>query len=385
MAASYTVEIVRDWTAAVDDIAANAIAPTAFQSREWLSAWYATMGRRRGVRPLIAVCREAPGGTPAAIFPLIAMSEDTHRVAEFADLGVTDYNAPLLFGRAPTSPDQSKALARSLARSLEGEADILRLTKMPHLLVGRSNPLAHLPRARGCALGSNVVAIEGTWQSYHRSLDGKVRREVERCWRLFERSGANARLVVATQRREALHILDSLAEMQRQRITALGKPYVLDGENCGNFYSHLVGNGIEAGTTIVTALQTSDDEVVSGLLGIANGRTLYMLRLGQAGGAWARCSPGRLLFDRTMQEFHARGLREFDFTIGDYPYKETFRVVRTALVDVELPITLKGHMVLGLEKVGAAMKKRLRAVPAIYQPMRNIAGRLRRKRQAAGC
>lgn len=46
---------------------------------------------------------------------------------------------------------------------------------------------------------------------------------------------------------------------------------------------------------------------------------------------------------------HARGPTEFDFAIGDYPYKETFRGERTPLVDLDIPRTPRGRVMLGME------------------------------------
>ena len=40
--------------------------------------------------------------------------------------------------------------------------------------------------------------------------------------------------------------------------------------------------------------------------------------------AWDRLSPGRLLLDHLIEWSFCQGLGEFDFTIGDEPYKATF-------------------------------------------------------------
>ncbi len=384
MRSRYTVELARDWHDNVGAVAARALAASPFQKPVWLAQWYATLGRRRDVQPIIAIVRERSSGDPVALFPLVGHAAGNRRIVQFADLGITDYNAPLLFAGAPTTRAGAVAMLQALTDALEREGDLLRLIKMPAMIGSMTNPLALLPSAETSPLGSNLVRIDGSWESYHRSLDGKVRRELERSWRLFVRDGVDARFVRASDPGEAKRILAQLSGLQRERITSLGKPYVLDEEGCHDFYERLIEQGLGSGYTVVTALISGEFDVVAGLLSVSDGRSLAMLRLGQAGGAWARCSPGRLLFDRTMHAMHAAGLTEFDFTIGDYAYKETFRVERTPLVDVIRPLTLRGRATFGFERAGMRTREHLRSMPFLYEALKRIAGGIRGNRRGLG-
>ena len=94
------------------------------------------------------------------LLPLIRRQQNGIRIVEFADLDLTDYNAPMLGSAAPRDARAARALWRDLLaalRKLPGGADLIRLRKMPVDLDGRPNPLALLDEAGPCSLNGNVV------------------------------------------------------------------------------------------------------------------------------------------------------------------------------------------------------------------------------------
>ncbi len=62
------------------------------------------------------------------------------------------------------------------------------------------------------------------------------------------------------------------------------------------------------------------------------------------------CSPGRLIIGRTMAHLHAQGIRQFDFSIGNYAYKRRFDVAPVALVDKTARAELAGVAKRGARK-----------------------------------
>ena len=59
-------------------------------------------------------------------------------------------------------------------------------------------------------------------------------------------------------------------------------------------------------------------------------------------GEWARYSPGRLLLEHLLESSFEQGLREFDFTIGDEPYKSAFCNASDALYRLIRPRSALG-------------------------------------------
>ena len=341
-ASGFRVELMRDWKAAAahwNDISP----PTPFQHPRWVAAWYDAFATAAGIEPLIAVITDASTGEPAALLPLIRRRQNNIGIVEFADLDLTDYNAPLLGTAAPRDAKAARALWRDLLtalRRLPDGADLIRLRKVAVDLDGRPNPLALLDEAGPCSLNGNIVATGEDYDAWRYTLEKTVRKELERSWRVFTRDPA-AGFEIVTDNNKALRILSTTEVQQGTRMQSLGLNFILNDETCAAFYRNLVRDGVGDGYAVVTAL-TVGDEVVATLLGIRCGARYVMIRISNAGDKWSNCSPGRLIIERTMAALHKDGVREFDFSVGNYAYKRRFGVTRLPLVDVSAALSWRG-------------------------------------------
>jgi CelD/BcsL family acetyltransferase involved in cellulose biosynthesis len=351
-AAGFRVELLPDWQQALahwHDISP----PTPFQHPQWYDAWYGAFAGAEGVEPLIAVVTDASTGEPAALLPLIRRKQDNVAIVEFADLNLTDYNAPILGAAAPRDAKAARALWRSLRsalRRMPDAADLIRLRKMPVDLDGKPNPLALLNAVGPCLLNGNLVTTGEDYDAWRYTLEKTVRKELERSWRVFTRDPA-ASFAIITDRDEALRILSTTEVQQGTRMQSLGRNYVLNDETSARFYRNLVRDGVGNGYALVTVLAVGD-EIVATLLGIRTGSRYVMVRISNAGEKWSNCSPGRLIIERTMAALHKDGVREFDFSVGNYAYKRRFGVTRLPLIDISAalswrgwPYALRDHMV----------------------------------------
>jgi CelD/BcsL family acetyltransferase involved in cellulose biosynthesis len=367
----FRVEFTRDWKRARARWA-DAADATPFQNWQWLEAWYGAFSNVDHVEPLIAIVSDATTGEQAVLLPLIRRRHNGVRIVEPADLDLTDYNAPLLGPAAPRDAKAARAMWKDLRgalRRLPGGADLIRLRKMPVETGGRPNPLALLDGAGPCALNGNVVATGDDFDAWRFTLERTVRKELERSWRVFTRDPAAAFKIV-TDKDEALRVLSTMASQQGDRMQHLGLNFVLNDETYAAFYRNLVHDNVANGFAVLSAL-TVGDEVVATLLGIRQGSRYVMVRISNAGDKWSNCSPGRLIIERTMAALHKDGVRQFDFSIGNYAYKRRFGVARIALVDFSAALSwraipyalrdraarwLRGHPQLA-ERVKRAMGK----------------------------
>ena len=341
-AAEFRVELLRDWQQAVarwHDISPS----TPFQHPQWYDAWYAAFADAEGVEPLIAVVTDASSGEPAVLLPLIRRKQDNVAIVEFADLNLTDYNAPILGSAAPRDARAARALWRSLLsalRRMPDAADLIRLRKVPVDLDGKPNPLALLDGAGPCPLNGNLVTTGEDYDAWRYTLEKTVRKELERSWRVFTRDPA-ASFAIITDTNEALRILSTTEVQQGTRMQNLGRNYVLNDETSAAFYRNLVRDGVDNGYALVSAL-TVGDEVVATLLGIRTGARYVMVRISNAGEKWSNCSPGRLIIERTMAALHRDGVRAFDFSVGNYAYKRRFGVTCLPLLDISAALSWRG-------------------------------------------
>jgi CelD/BcsL family acetyltransferase involved in cellulose biosynthesis len=332
-ASGFRIEFVEDWKPVVARWS-GAGQETAFQHPHWFEAWY---GAFTEASPLIAIVTDSVTERPIALVPLILRVRHGVRIVEFADLNVTDYNAPMLRVGAALNVAGTRALGQALIaalRELPGGVDLIRLRKMPE---GELNPLATLGRAGSCSLNGNIIATGDDFEAYRTSIK---RMQLPRSWRVFNRHpGAAFRLIDSVD--EALEIIDVMDAQQHARMHKLGLAFSLNDATHSKFYRDLVRRGLSEGYAVVSAL-TCDEGVVATVLGIKQGGSFVFLRISNGGERWRSCSPSRLIIEQTMAALHAQGLRRFDLSIGNYPFKRRFGAVQLRLTDASIALTWRG-------------------------------------------
>src|SRR4030095_2932702 len=93
--------------------------------------------------PLIAVISDAATGKDIAVVPMTSHIRRGIRVVEFADLGVSDNNAPILALDAALDEAAMDMIGKALVDALcalPDRFDLLRLRKMPAHVGGKPNP-----------------------------------------------------------------------------------------------------------------------------------------------------------------------------------------------------------------------------------------------------
>jgi CelD/BcsL family acetyltransferase involved in cellulose biosynthesis len=351
VASRFEIDFVDDWRQAVarwpvDD------QETAFQHPLWFEAWYRAF---KNVSPLIAVIGDCATGRKLALVPLIRRVQHGVRIVEFADLNVTDYNAPVLRAGVTFNMQDARAISRALIselRKVPGGVDLVRLRKMPAKLAGGINPLAVLGREGSSSLNGNIIEVGDDFESYRSSIK---RIQMPRYWRVFSRnSGAAFRMMGSID--EALKAVDVMDAQQQARMQKLGLEFVLNDNTHGDFYRDLVRRGLQDGYVVVSAL-TCDEAVVATMLGIRQGDYFAVLRISNAGARWSHCSPSKLVVERTMAALHEQGVRRFDLSVGNYAFKRRFRAAHIPLTDASvavgwrgIPYVLRDHAAQGLRR-----------------------------------
>lgn len=332
----FSVEFARDWQQAVSrwDGAGHG---TSFQHNHWLASWY---GAFDTASPLIAIISDRVTNWQVALVPLIYRVQRGVRIVEFADLDLTDYNAPILARGASRGAMDSSRLCRALLaalRALPEGVDFIRLQKMPARVDGRPNPLAALGRMGPCSLNGNLITVGDDFEAYRGSIK---RMQLSRSWRVFNRyPGATFRIIDNAD--EAMTLLDTTDAQQQARMRCLGIPFNLNDETRSKFYRDLVRRGIAEGYVVASAL-SCDQGTVATAFGIRQGETFVFLRISNAGKRWSHCSPSRLIIERTMAALHQDGVRKFDLSVGEYAFKRRFGATQLPLVNVSKALSWRG-------------------------------------------
>jgi CelD/BcsL family acetyltransferase involved in cellulose biosynthesis len=366
LAPGFRVDFVDDWKLAAASWS-GADQETAFQYPIWFEAWY---GAFKDASPLIAVVTDGITGRRIALVPLILRLRHGVRIVEFADLNVTDYNAPLLADGVTLDAGEARAMSQALVaalRKLPGGADLIRLRKMPARLEGRLNPLAMLGRPGSSSLNGNIINIGDDFEDYRASIK---RMQLPRSWRVFSRHpGAAFRMVTSVD--EALDIIDVTDAQQQARMQKLGLEFVLNDQVHAKFYRDIVRRGLPAGYAAVSVLACNEG-IVATVLGIKQGDSFVFLRISNGGRLWANCSPSRLIIERTMAALHAQGIRRFDLSIGNYAFKRRFGAGQLQLADTSIALSWRGSPYAWRDFAAQSLRR--------HPQLAALVGRLLRKR-----
>jgi CelD/BcsL family acetyltransferase involved in cellulose biosynthesis len=332
----FKIDFVDDWKRAAASWSGEG-QETAFQHPVWFDAWYDAFNEGS---PLIAIVYDIVAARKVALVPLIRRVRRGLKVVEFADLNVTDYNAPMLRAGVNFGVSEARSISTALVaglRKVPGGVDLVRLQKMPSRLPGGINPLALLGREGSSSLNGNVIETGEDFEAYRTSIK---RIQMPRYWRVFNRHpGAAFRLIESVD--EALEIIDVMDAQQQARMQTLGLRFVLNDRIHARFYRDLVRRGLAGGYAIVSAL-TCDEAIVATMLGIRQDDYFVVLRISNAGTPWAHCSPSKLVVERTMAALHALGVRRFDLSVGNYAFKRRFGAVQFPLTDASIALGWRG-------------------------------------------
>ena len=121
---------------------------------------------------------------------------------------------------------------------------------------------------------------------------------------------------------QALAILETTLAQKARQYRAAGRLNLFAIDCYSEFYRRMTTRHHPSGLVHVAALVLDEQALATHWGCVHNGRFVYLMPSYDA--AWGKLSPGRLLLDHLIEWSFCQGLREFDFTIGDEPYKATF-------------------------------------------------------------
>ncbi|MBN9290657.1 MAG: GNAT family N-acetyltransferase [Hyphomicrobium denitrificans] len=357
-ASRYITEVFdgADEALAALDAVQGSLVSSGFQTLDWLTAFYEEIAPAQRAMPRLVVVTERSSGDVALVLPLLIQKKRGQTVARFANLGVAAYGGPILGPACPVRRSAIRRVWRSAMRAMR-DVDLLRLDHMTAEIGGAPNPLMACRGIANARSTANLLIIPEGVDAYLNGLGKKYRKDVERCYRLWEKQGA-PRFIRAETPEQAAHIYAVLEEQLSPRQGATGNKRAFDEPSYRAFCERLAIDGSEAGLASLFALE-ADGEIAATLFGIVHDDTFTMLHLG-TGTAWSHLSPGRLVMIEAMKYFIARGVRRFDLGPGDHPFKHGFGVKRVPLYDLIVARNLAASPYAMYHRLSARLPKPLR-------------------------
>ncbi|WP_354063959.1 GNAT family N-acetyltransferase [Devosia sp. 2618] len=358
-------QVSPDWPVGGAETAARC---HAFQTVTFLKTWQPTYGATYGAELCLVEVRDA-AGKPVLMLPLMITRQRGSRVLGFTDLGVSDYNAPVLF---PTDVVWTRQSANELWQSIITRLpafDLAMFDKMPEKVGDLANPFFLLSdelNDESC----HLTNLDQPWAEVEKHVQGA--KNLRNRFRALQRLGT-CEVVVAETKEQRQFILESLLEQKQRRFEETNVPGFERHPEKRDFFSLGTETFAEIGALHLSALVVNG-EAIAAMWGFTQGRHYYGLFFTFEAGEWTKYSPGRVLHHQLLQLLAERGFACLDLGIGDEPWKLAACDVTIPLHQFTAAYTLRGRMTLRLMQLHERLTQ-----TALWQKLRPLKWILLRK------
>jgi D-aspartate ligase len=318
---------------------------TAFQTFDWVAAWQRHVGERRGARPVIAVGRFAEGGI-AFILPLCLMRAHLARRLCWLAQDLSDYNAPLLAPdfSARTRPEDFLAAWHELLVQMQCEPllrhDWIEFEKMPEAVGAQANPFVHLGVTPNRS-NAHLAHLGTDWEEFYRTKRSSATRRRDRSKLRHMAQFGEVRFVTAADTDEARRTLEILMDQKSLAFARKGVADIFAPPGHREFFLDFAAN--PKVRHLVHISRTEIGEICAATnFGITFGGCYYHVLASYVDGEVAHYGPGALHLRELLAYAIKRGLKSFDFTIGDEPYKRDWCDTVLQLYDYAATTTWRG-------------------------------------------
>lgn len=350
---------------------------TPFQCFEWLSAWRRTIGAQRPVKPIIVVGRD-PERALAFIMPLAIEGAFIRRLTWLGG-DLADYNAPLL---APEfsfriAPHQFRAMWARILRLIGARGhryDLVDLCKMPEAIGAQRNPFRDLPVTLH-ASGAYFTYLGDDWAEFYAAKRSAATRRRDRSRRRRLAGHGEVRHVTPQTRADIAASLSTLMAQKARSLARRGVPNLFDRPGYRDFYLDL-GTSERARDLVHVSRIDVGAKPVAVNFGLIFRGCYYHVLASYDGGELARLRPGVAHLHCLMAHAIRLGLRKFDFTIGDEPYKREWCDEELKLYDHRSARTLRGWLFVPVMRLRARMKRAIKQSPVLWSSIKRLRARL---------
>lgn len=317
---------------------------SAFQHPMWLDAIYRRLVPHLKADPLIVTVRDTANNRLVMVLPLVRRRHRGLRTIEFADLGVSDYAAPVA-SAAAVETVAADPFARKRINAVLKPYDILRIRKLrsPSVAVQRLFGATDFSEMSMGAYAVPLSADYAAWRAGHLSASyckelGKKSRQLHRKGQVSFDRLADAATIEATFRK--------MRDYRRQRFDTGD---LLQDQIYFDFYLDVA---IRAQATLSRVYRVSMDGVpIAGAMSLSHKGALLIILTGFDHDNYKSQSLGSLLFEMVAKHAIDAGDCELDFTIGDEPYKVLFGAQKSPIYQILRPGSISGTL------AGAAVQR----------------------------
>jgi D-aspartate ligase len=319
---------------------------TAFQSFDWLATWYRHIGRVDGVIPVIAVGYFATGET-ALIAPFGVEPGRLSRRLRWLGQDQCDYNAPLL---APdfsqrVAPDRFLAAWQQLRRLIQSDLrsrhDWIELEKMPQTIGVQVNPFTYLNVTPNPS-SAHLTQLGADWEKFYYDKRSSATRRRDRAKRRHMSEFGEVRFVTCTEHDDARRTLEQLMEQKARAFARRGIFNIFARQGYREFLFDLASNSNLRHLFHISRIDVGETCAAANFAIVFGDCYYHVLASYDDSAAISHYGPGALHLRELLAHAIKLGLRRFDFTIGDEPYKQEWCDSSLKLHDYSTAATWRG-------------------------------------------
>lgn len=342
---------------------------TPFQTFEWLSLWQRHVGLREDVKPVIAVGHFADGDI-AFIIPLAVERQRLARRLCWLGQELCDYNAPLLardFSQRVTK-DRFVAIWQELRERMQADPalrhDWIEFEKMPQTVGVQINPFTSLglmPNANS----AHIAQLGDNWEAFYRAMRSSATRRRDRAKRRHMAEFGELRFATAIEPEDVRKTLDILWEQKKRIFARKGIADIFSRPGYREFIADFASNPNTRHLAHVSRLEVGTTCAAANFA-IVFGHCYYHVLSSYCDGRLTRYGPGTLHLRDLLAYAIDRGLRLFDFTIGDERYKLEWSDLRSKLYDYTTAATWRGFPASILSIARRRIKRFIKQTPLVW-------------------
>lgn len=341
-----------------------------FQTFAWLQTWHRHIGQRDTAQPAIAVASYADGAT-ACILPLAIERKWGGRRLCWLGQDLNDYNAPLLARdfsqRVPSG--QFLATWSELRARLQSDPvlrhDWIELEKMPQWIGGQLNPFFNLALSTHPS-GTHFARLGDDWKEYYAAKRSSATRRRDRAKRKHLMEFGEVNYVTCAGPDDARCTLKTLMAQKHRLFVDKGIPDLFARTGWREFFLDISANPESRDLVHVSRVQVGETCAAANL-GVVFRDSYYHVLASYDDGPVGHYGPGSLHLRELLAYAIERGLRRFDFTIGDEPYKLEWSDTHTRLGDYATAATWRGGPASALSTLRRSAKRFVKQTPWLWR------------------
>jgi CelD/BcsL family acetyltransferase involved in cellulose biosynthesis len=352
---------------------------TVFQTFDWLSIWQKHIGQRHRVKPAIVVGRFANGDI-AFLLPFCIERHYGLRRLRWLGQDLCDYNAPLLACdfTERVEPDRFLTIWQVVEAQMQSDPllrhDWIDFAKMPEQVGSQINPFTYL-KVTPNASGVHLAHLTDDWEKFYVAKRSSSTRRRDRTKRAHMAKHGDIRFVTATDPDDARRTVETLMEQKSRSFARKGIPDLFARPGHREFFLDLATN--PAARQLVHISRTEVGDVCAATnLALVTGDCYYHVLASYTDNELSTFGPGNLHLRDMMAYAIGRGLKRFDFTIGDEPYKLEWSDTDTQLYDFTAPVTWRGAPAALTSEVFRRTKRYIKQTPWLWRLAENVRSHL---------